>query len=107
MNAARGFLGTVQVKSVLVATGLGSTGSEKGLPHPRTRSSQGTDGNCEVKTDVKHDGSEPVIDVVFADGDRLIMKGANLTIREMLNAFNSRCEAKENMAQEKAQKKSA
>lgn len=42
-----------------------------------------------------------------ADGDRLIMKGANLTIREMLNAFNSRCEAKENMAQEKAQKKSA
>uniref|UniRef100_A0A670IHD1 Large ribosomal subunit protein mL53 n=1 Tax=Podarcis muralis TaxID=64176 RepID=A0A670IHD1_PODMU len=80
--------GRRQVKSVLVATGLGSTGSEKGLPHPRTPFL--SNSNCEVKTDVKHDGSEPVIDVVFADGDRLIMKGANLTIREMLNAFNSR-----------------
>nr|XP_016848447.1 PREDICTED: 39S ribosomal protein L53, mitochondrial [Anolis carolinensis] len=61
--------------------------------------------NCDVKTDIKHDGSEPVIDVTFADGDRLIMKGANLTTREMLQAFNSRCTAKELVLQEKSQKK--
>uniref|UniRef100_A0A803STZ3 RM53 protein n=1 Tax=Anolis carolinensis TaxID=28377 RepID=A0A803STZ3_ANOCA len=54
---------------------------------------------------IKHDGSEPVIDVTFADGDRLIMKGANLTTREMLQAFNSRCTAKELVLQEKSQKK--
>ncbi|XP_062985945.1 large ribosomal subunit protein mL53 [Elgaria multicarinata webbii] len=63
--------------------------------------------NCNVKTDIKHDGSEPVIDVTFADGDRLIMKGANLTVKEMLKAFNSRCETKECIAEEKSQKKSS
>ncbi|XP_063155491.1 large ribosomal subunit protein mL53 [Candoia aspera] len=51
--------------------------------------------NCDVKTEIKHDGSEPVIDITFADGDRLIMKGASLTTKEMLNAFNSRCQKKE------------
>ncbi|XP_060631516.2 large ribosomal subunit protein mL53 [Anolis sagrei] len=61
--------------------------------------------NCDVKTEIKHDGSEPVIDITFADGDRLVMKGANLTIREMLQAFNSRCTAKELVTQEKSQKK--
>ncbi|XP_053107143.1 39S ribosomal protein L53, mitochondrial [Hemicordylus capensis] len=63
--------------------------------------------NCDLKTDIRHDGSEPVIDIRFVDGDRLIMKGANLTIREMLNAFNSKCEAKELALQVKAQKKAA
>ncbi|XP_033011373.1 39S ribosomal protein L53, mitochondrial [Lacerta agilis] len=99
-----------QVKSVLVAfcpfeSNVESTRNFLQCLH--TKKAFLSNSNCEVKTDVKHDGSEPVIDVVFADGDRLIMKGANLTIREMLNAFNSRCEAKENLAQEKAQKKSA
>ncbi|XP_032079259.1 39S ribosomal protein L53, mitochondrial [Thamnophis elegans] len=51
--------------------------------------------NCDVKAEIKHDGSEPVIDITFADGERLIMKGANLTTREMLHAFNSRCQKKE------------
>uniref|UniRef100_U3FZB0 Large ribosomal subunit protein mL53 n=1 Tax=Micrurus fulvius TaxID=8637 RepID=U3FZB0_MICFL len=50
---------------------------------------------CNVKTEVKHDGSEPVIDITFADGERLIMKGANLTTKEMLDVFNSRCQKKE------------
>ncbi|XP_044280128.1 39S ribosomal protein L53, mitochondrial [Varanus komodoensis] len=63
--------------------------------------------NCNVKTDVKHDGSEPVIDITFADGDRLIMKGANLTANEMLKEFNCRCQAKENMAEQKFEKKNA
>ncbi|XP_013915850.1 PREDICTED: 39S ribosomal protein L53, mitochondrial [Thamnophis sirtalis] len=51
--------------------------------------------NCDVKAEIKHDGSEPVVDITFADGERLIMKGANLTTKEMLNAFNSRCQKKE------------
>ncbi|KAJ6663981.1 hypothetical protein lerEdw1_008935 [Lerista edwardsae] len=66
-----------------------------------------SNSNCDLKTDVRHDGSEPVIDITFADGDRLLMKGANLTIKEMLHAFNSRCKVKELAAQEKSQKKSA
>ncbi|XP_067409934.1 large ribosomal subunit protein mL53 [Emydura macquarii macquarii] len=63
--------------------------------------------NCVVKTDVRHDGSEPVVDIMFADGDRLIMKGANLTTVEMLSALNSRCIAKDLKAEEKTKKKSA
>uniref|UniRef100_A0A8D0DQ24 Large ribosomal subunit protein mL53 n=1 Tax=Salvator merianae TaxID=96440 RepID=A0A8D0DQ24_SALMN len=59
--------------------------------------------NCDVKTDIQHDGSEPVVDVVFADGRKLIMKGANLTVKDMLKAFSSRCE--ELASQEKDQKK--
>ncbi|XP_025905478.1 39S ribosomal protein L53, mitochondrial isoform X2 [Nothoprocta perdicaria] len=64
-----------------------------------------TNRNCEVTTDVRHDGSEPLIDVMFADGDRLIMKGANLTAVEMLTALSSRCNAKEQKAEQKSKKK--
>ncbi|XP_054841998.1 39S ribosomal protein L53, mitochondrial [Eublepharis macularius] len=72
-----------------------------------TKKTHASNNNCDLKTEVKHDGSEPVIDVQFADGDRLIMKGANLSVREMLKAFNSMCKAKELKAEEKTQKKSA
>ncbi|XP_060099569.1 large ribosomal subunit protein mL53 [Heteronotia binoei] len=72
-----------------------------------TKKAYASNNNCVLKTEVKHDGSEPVIDVHFADGDRLIMKSANLTVTDMLKAFNSRCAAKELKAQEKAQKKSS
>nr|XP_033785425.1 39S ribosomal protein L53, mitochondrial isoform X2 [Geotrypetes seraphini] len=50
--------------------------------------------NCDVTVDVKHDKSEPVIDIIFDDGERLVMKGSHLTSREMLSFFNSRCIAK-------------
>ncbi|XP_061458182.1 large ribosomal subunit protein mL53 [Rhineura floridana] len=98
-----------QVKSILVTfcpfeTNVEST--RNFLQCLYTKKACASNTNCEVKTDVKHDGSEPVINITFADGDRLIMKGANLTIREMLSAFNSRCEAKELLA-EKVQKKSS
>uniref|UniRef100_H0ZN39 Large ribosomal subunit protein mL53 n=1 Tax=Taeniopygia guttata TaxID=59729 RepID=H0ZN39_TAEGU len=43
---------------------------------------QATNTNCEITTDVRHDGSEPVVDVTFADGDRLIMKGARTEKQE-------------------------
>ncbi|NWT50234.1 RM53 protein, partial [Erythrocercus mccallii] len=66
---------------------------------------QATNTNCEVTTDVRHDGSEPVVDVTFADGDRLIMKGAHLTTGEMLTALASRCNAKDLKEEQKNKKK--
>ncbi|KAJ8273287.1 hypothetical protein GJAV_G00099820 [Gymnothorax javanicus] len=57
-----------------------------------------TNLNCEVTTLVKHDRSEPTIDIIFIDGDRLLMKGANLTSAEMLSALQSRCRAKDPQA---------
>ncbi|CAL8371796.1 unnamed protein product [Boreogadus saida] len=60
-----------------------------------------TNMNCEVSTVVKHDESEPVVDITFTDGERLVMKGAKLTGQEMLQAFQSRCLAKDTQAQAK------
>ncbi|CAL8293537.1 unnamed protein product [Merluccius merluccius] len=54
-----------------------------------------TNMNCEVTAIVKHDRSEPVVDISFTDGERLVMKGAKLTGQEMLQAFQSRCIAKD------------
>ncbi|XP_009333337.1 PREDICTED: 39S ribosomal protein L53, mitochondrial [Pygoscelis adeliae] len=67
---------------------------------------QATNRNCEVTADVRHDGSEPLVDVMFADGERLIMKGANLTTIEMLTALRSRCNAKELQEEQKSKRKS-
>ncbi|NP_001004653.1 large ribosomal subunit protein mL53 [Danio rerio] len=57
-----------------------------------------TNMNCEVITQVKHDRSEPTIDVMFVDGERLLMKGSNLTIKEILSALQSHCSAKDPQA---------
>ncbi|XP_027031476.1 39S ribosomal protein L53, mitochondrial [Tachysurus fulvidraco] len=54
-----------------------------------------TNMNCEVIAEVKHDGSEPVIDITFTDGERLVMKGGKLTSQEMLSALQTRCIAKD------------
>ncbi|TKS88243.1 39S ribosomal protein L53, mitochondrial [Collichthys lucidus] len=58
-----------------------------------------TNMNCEVVAVVKHDKSEPVVDVTYLDGEKLVLKGANLTSSEMLSAFQSRCTAKDPQAQ--------
>ncbi|XP_037120181.1 39S ribosomal protein L53, mitochondrial [Syngnathus acus] len=57
-----------------------------------------TNSNCEVISMVKHDKSEPVVDVTYVDGERLLMKGANLTSSEMLSAFQARCTSKDPQA---------
>ncbi|XP_061616475.1 39S ribosomal protein L53, mitochondrial [Phyllopteryx taeniolatus] len=57
-----------------------------------------TNLNCEVISMVKHDKSEPRVDVTYVDGERLLMKGANLTSREMLSAFQARCMTKDPQA---------
>ncbi|XP_030645385.1 large ribosomal subunit protein mL53 [Chanos chanos] len=63
-----------------------------------------TNINCEVTTEVKHDKSEPVIDITFIDGERLVMKGAKLTTQEMLSALQARCSAKDPQAKAAAKK---
>ncbi|XP_076864738.1 large ribosomal subunit protein mL53 [Brachyhypopomus gauderio] len=54
-----------------------------------------TNMNCAVLTEVKHDQSEPVIDVTFMDGEKLVMKASKLTSQEMLTALQTRCMAKD------------
>lgn len=56
--------------------------------------------HCEVMTHV-------IVSLSFftaVDGDRLVMKGAKLTSREMLTAFQSRCLAKDPQAKAAAKK---
>ncbi|XP_004590839.2 large ribosomal subunit protein mL53 [Ochotona princeps] len=53
-----------------------------------------TNLNCSVVADVRHDGSEPCVHVLFGDGHRLIMRGAHLTAVEMLTAFASHVQAR-------------
>ncbi|XP_037330812.1 39S ribosomal protein L53, mitochondrial [Pungitius pungitius] len=63
-----------------------------------------TNMNCEVISMVKHDKSEPLVDITYLDGDRLLLKGAKLTGGEMLNAFQSVCAAKDLQAKVAAKK---
>ncbi|XP_012724035.1 39S ribosomal protein L53, mitochondrial [Fundulus heteroclitus] len=74
---------------------LALVGSEK---------ARSTNMNCEVMPVVKHDKSEPVVDVTYVDGERLVMKGAKLTCSEMLGAFQSRCKDKDQQAKAGAKK---
>ncbi|XP_042555744.1 39S ribosomal protein L53, mitochondrial [Dipodomys spectabilis] len=53
-----------------------------------------TNLNCQVSADVRHDGSEPCVDVLFGDGHRLILRGAHLTAQEMFTAFASHVQAR-------------
>ncbi|KAM6179276.1 large ribosomal subunit protein mL53 [Erethizon dorsatum] len=53
-----------------------------------------TNLNCVVIADVRHDGSEPCVDVLFGDGHRLILRSARLTAREMFSAFASHVQAR-------------
>ncbi|XP_041759489.1 39S ribosomal protein L53, mitochondrial [Coregonus clupeaformis] len=63
-----------------------------------------TNMNCEVMAEVKHDQSEPLVDITFMDGERLMMKGARLTSKEMLTALQSRSVAKDPQAKITAKK---
>ncbi|XP_029920076.1 large ribosomal subunit protein mL53 [Myripristis murdjan] len=63
-----------------------------------------TNMNCEVTTTVKHNKSEPVVDITYLDGERLVMKGAKLTSSEMMSVFQSRCIAKDPQAKAGAKK---
>ncbi|XP_029975976.1 large ribosomal subunit protein mL53 [Salarias fasciatus] len=74
---------------------LSLVGSEK---------ARATNMNCEVIPMVKHDKSEPVVEVNFVDGDTLLMKGTHLSSKEMLSVFQSRCAAKDPQGKPAAKK---
>lgn len=59
-----------------------------------------TNRMCRFKTEVLHDGSEPMTTVTFADGEKLCLHGANLKCDEMLYHFNSFCIDKKNSAKD-------
>ncbi|TNN86009.1 39S ribosomal protein L53, mitochondrial [Liparis tanakae] len=63
-----------------------------------------TNINCEVVPLVKHDKSVPVVDITYLDGDKLVLKGAQLTSSEMINAFQSLCAEKDLQAKAAAKK---
>ncbi|XP_042363010.1 39S ribosomal protein L53, mitochondrial [Plectropomus leopardus] len=63
-----------------------------------------TNMNCEVISVVKHDKSEPVVDVTYIDGEKLVLKGAKLTSREMLSVFQSMCKDKDPQGKAAAKK---
>ncbi|KAJ1192768.1 hypothetical protein NDU88_002074 [Pleurodeles waltl] len=73
----------------------------KTISQQRIRS---TNINCETVTDIRHDKSEPMVNITFDDGEKLLMKGALLTSKEMLAAFSARCTAKELQAKENAKR---
>uniref|UniRef100_A0A8C0YPS0 Large ribosomal subunit protein mL53 n=1 Tax=Cyprinus carpio carpio TaxID=630221 RepID=A0A8C0YPS0_CYPCA len=83
-SSARVPTATKQCKEFLIVVG-----SEK---------ARATNMNCEVITEVKHDRSEPTIDITFLDGERLLMKGSKLTTQELLSALQTRCSAKDPQA---------
>ncbi|KAM4688040.1 large ribosomal subunit protein mL53 [Discoglossus pictus] len=63
-----------------------------------------TNINCEVTTDVRHDKSEPVVDILFADGEKMVIKTANVTSKEMISTLSSKCASKDLQAKESAKK---
>ncbi|KAK7469935.1 hypothetical protein BaRGS_00036039 [Batillaria attramentaria] len=54
-----------------------------------------TNPNTLLKVDVKSDRSDPVMDVTFADGHKLLMKTANLSTLEILDRLWRFCDAKD------------
>ncbi|XP_048385689.1 39S ribosomal protein L53, mitochondrial [Stegostoma tigrinum] len=109
MAAARGRVVLRTVKEVIVQFcpfESNVRGAREFLAAVGTEKARLTNSNCRIVADVKHDETEPVISVTFNDGERLIMKAANLTSREMLSFFHEKCFAKDPQAYEKASKKS-
>ncbi|XP_075682196.1 large ribosomal subunit protein mL53 [Rhinoderma darwinii] len=63
-----------------------------------------TNTNCEINVDVRHDNSEPIVDILFGDGERLVFKSENVTSKEMLMKLSSMCGSKETQAKDSAKK---
>ncbi|XP_056374569.1 39S ribosomal protein L53, mitochondrial [Hyla sarda] len=63
-----------------------------------------TNTNCEINVDVRHDNSEPIVDIRFGDGERLVFKSENLTAKEMLLKLSSVCASKDKQARDNAKK---
>ncbi|XP_077126836.1 large ribosomal subunit protein mL53 [Ranitomeya variabilis] len=60
-----------------------------------------TNTNCKIDVDVRHDNSEPVVDILFGDGERLVIKSENVTCKEMLAKLSAVCSTKDQQTKEK------
>ncbi|XP_075067489.1 large ribosomal subunit protein mL53 [Mixophyes fleayi] len=69
-----------------------------------TKKIRSTNANCQISVDVRHDRSEPLVDILFGDGDKLVFKSSNVTSKEMLSKLSSVCAAKDLQAKESAKK---
>ncbi|XP_077349057.1 large ribosomal subunit protein mL53 [Lithobates pipiens] len=65
---------------------------------------RGTNSNCEITVDARHDKSEPLVDVHFVDGERLLIKSGNVTAKEMLLKLGELCSAKDMQTKVSAKK---
>ncbi|XP_073532862.1 large ribosomal subunit protein mL53 [Phyllobates terribilis] len=63
-----------------------------------------TNINCKIDVDVRHDNSEPIVDILFGDGERLVFKSENVTSKEMLAKLSAVCSAKDQQAKDSAKK---
>ncbi|KAM5156673.1 large ribosomal subunit protein mL53 [Mantella aurantiaca] len=63
-----------------------------------------TNNNCEITVDVRHDKSEPLVDVLFVDGERLVINSAHVTSKEMLLKLGALCSAKDMQTKDSAKK---
>lgn len=50
---------------------------------------------CVITTDMRHDDSEPAVKIEFNDGEKLLLKGANLKWDELMYHLNAFCHDKE------------
>ncbi|KAM3927765.1 large ribosomal subunit protein mL53 [Leptodactylus fuscus] len=69
-----------------------------------TKKIRTTNTNCEINVDVRHDNSEPMVDVLFGDGERLVIKSEHVTAKEMLLKLSSMCSSKDQQAKDAAKK---
>ncbi|XP_028673419.1 39S ribosomal protein L53, mitochondrial [Erpetoichthys calabaricus] len=107
MAMSKGSLALKTVKKIVVAFcpfESNAKASREFLALVGSEKTRMTNLNCEVTVNIKHDKSEPVIDVTFVDGEKLLMNGTNLTSKEMLSAFISRCTVKESQMMEGTKK---
>uniref|UniRef100_A0A8C5M0U3 Uncharacterized protein n=1 Tax=Leptobrachium leishanense TaxID=445787 RepID=A0A8C5M0U3_9ANUR len=54
--------------------------------------------------DVRHDNSETQVDILIVDGERFLIKPANVSSKEMLLALSAKCAAKDSQMKETAKK---
>ncbi|XP_063780064.1 large ribosomal subunit protein mL53 [Pseudophryne corroboree] len=69
-----------------------------------TKKIRSSNTNCEITVDVRHDKSEPLVDILFVDGERLVFKSSNVTCKEMVSKFSAVCAWKDLQAKDSVKK---
>ncbi|KAM4027764.1 large ribosomal subunit protein mL53 [Anomaloglossus baeobatrachus] len=69
-----------------------------------TKKIRTTNTNCKIDVDVRHDNSEPLVDILFGDGERLVFKSENVTSKEMLAKLSAVCSTKDQQVKDSSKK---